>query len=202
VIKLSRRTSFFMAGGLLVGFFALAIYMSSEPRSGSDSSNSHLPTPEQDLEQSPSGSVVLTNFHRSQTGANGEKEWEITADKGEYTPGSSIISITNGLLTIFRQEGSTIRIIAPVATIELVDTTMKVVTCSGGVTIEYDDDMKLITDSMTYWKESGQIEAPKRVTIQSHSGETSGDSMKGNSITRRFELFGKVTSVFRPKSIE
>jgi LPS export ABC transporter protein LptC len=79
---------------------------------------------------------------------------------------------------------------------------MKVVTCSGGVTIEYDDDMKLITDSMTYWKESGQIEAPKRVTIQSHSGETSGDSMKGNSITRRFELFGKVTSVFRPKSIE
>lgn len=198
MIKLSRRTSFFLAGGLLVGFFALALYMSSDHQLGSNSGNPTLTTPEQELEQSPSGSVVLTNFHRSQTGPNGEKEWEITADKGEYTPGSNLISISNGLLTLFRQEGSTIRIIAPFATIELVDSTMKVVTCSGGVTIEYDEDMKLITDSMTYWKETGQIEAPKRVTIKSKSGETSGDSMKGNAVSRRFELLGKVTSVFKP----
>lgn len=198
MIKLSRRTSFFLAGGLLVGFFVLALYMSSDHRLSSDSGKPIPPTPEQELEQSPSGSVVLTNFHRSQTGPNGEKEWEITADKGEYTSGSSLISISNGLLKIFRQGGSTIRIIAPVATIELVDSTIKVVTCSGGVTIEYDEDMKLITDSMTYWKETGQIEAPKRVTIKSHSGETSGDSMKGNATSRQFELLGGVTSIFTP----
>lgn len=198
MIVVSRRMSFLLAGGLLIGFFSIALFLTVDRHSNSGAARTP-PVASGALDQSASGSVVLTNFHRSQTRPNGEKEWEITAEKGEYTPGASSITITNGNLTIFQEKGSKIQITSPVATIELIDTTMKVVTCSGGVTIEYDGDMRLRTASLTYWKESGKIEALSRVTIENHSGETSGDSLKGDAISRRFELLGNVSSLFRNK---
>jgi len=205
VLRLSRRLSFLLAAILLFGFFAVTAFVSSLQRKRAvreDEVRAPSATAVSELEGRPSGSVVLTNFHRSQTKPTGEKEWEVTAEVGEFLPNTNLIRIRNGILTMFRPDGSTTRLSAPSADLEIIATDLKVATCSGGVTIEYNTEMKITTASLTFWKESGEIVAPSRVTIESTSGTTSGDSLRGNATTRVFQLSGTIQSVFTPAKKE
>lgn len=205
VFRLSRRLSFILAAILLLGFFAVTAIVSSLQRERAvreDQVSAPSATAVTELEGRPSGSVVLTNFHRSQTKPTGEKEWEITADVGEFLPNSSLIRITNGILTMFRPDGSTTKLSAPSADLEITGTDLKVATCSGGVTVEYNTEMKITTASLTFWKESGEIVAPSPVTIESTSGTTSGDSLRGNATTRVFQLVGTIRTVITPAKKE
>jgi Lipopolysaccharide-assembly, LptC-related len=148
VLRLSRKTSLLLSGALLLAFFFMTFVVSSWTRTQSLAKQDHGvedTSRVEKLEERPSGSVVLTNFHRSQT-KNGRKEWDITADVGEYVPNSNLVRITNGVLVLFREDGSTTTMTAPSADIELAGADLKSASCSGGVTILYDTLMKLTTE--------------------------------------------------------
>lgn len=205
VLRLSRRLSLVLAATLLFGFFVITAIVSSLQRERAvreDQARVPATTALTELEGRSSGSVILTNFHRSQTKPTGEKEWEVTADIGEFLPNSNLIRITNGILTMFRPDDSTTRLSAPSADLEIMGTNLKVAKCTGGVIVKYDSETKITTGSLTFWRESGEIVAPSKVTIESTSGTTSGDSLRGNATTRVFQLSGNIQTVITPAKKE
>ncbi len=205
--RISRRLSFILAALILVGFFSATFALSTLTREQSIRKLDNNPVGFQAAEsensnesEKPTGSVVLEKFHRSQTKPNGQKEWEITADVGEYLPQTSVVRITNGTLLLFKADGSQTKLIAPKAELILSGTDLTEARCSGGVKIEHKGDTTISSETITYGRVDGRVVAPSRVIIENSSGTTSADSMQGNVETRIFQLLGSVRTEIRPQN--
>ncbi len=205
--RISRRLSFILVALLLFGFFSATFVLSALTREQSirkldDNLDGVQSTETQrsDDSEKPTGSVVLKKFHRSQTKPNGQKEWEITADVGEYLPQTNIVRITNGTLLLFKADGSQTKLTAPKAELILSGADLSEARCTGGVKIEHEGDTIISSETIDYGRIDGRVVAPSRVIIENSSGTTSADSMQGNVETRIFQLLGSVRTEIRPQN--
>lgn len=198
-MKLTRYQSLALAGGTLVLFFMLSVFLSpkSEISSHADLSMSALPTAVADT--TAASRFVLGTFERSET-RDGKKLWEIKAQRGEYFPESNSAAVEDALLTLYR-ENKPVELQAARATITLSGTSLTKADLTGGVKMVYlDQNVTVETPSAVIDMSANEVSAPGSVLVSGPDFEMHGNKFEGDLKSHNFRLSERVTTILRPRS--
>lgn len=199
-MKLTRSQSLALAGGTLLLFFMLSVFLSPKSELATTATTSGQPTASSS--ETPSNSrFVLGTFERSEI-RDGKKLWEIKAQHGEYFPESNSATVEDALLTLYRED-KPVELQAAHATITLSGATLSKADLSGGVKMIYiDQNITVDTPTALIDMPNNQVSAPGNVVVVGPDFELRGDKFSGDLKTHNFKLLENVSTVLRPRSKE
>lgn len=184
---------FFIGGSLLV---------SQKSRRPVESASPVAPEPVEKLgnEVSEDSTVVLNNFHRSET-KNGKVVWEVTAEQGQYSPDKASVILTKAVLFVYQKDNSKVALSADKATLFLDGTALKSAEVTGSVKV-HNEKALIETDLATWDNEKNLVHAPGIVSIKTESMDVSGKDMTVNITSKELFLASDVTSTVKPKQLK
>ena len=198
-MKLTRFQSLALAGGTLVLFFVLSVFLSPKSDLASKSSASQIPLPTPAADTTATSRFVLGTFERNET-RDGKKLWEIKAQRGEYFPESNSASVEEATLTLYR-ENKPVELKAARATITLTGTSLHRADLAGGVKMVYlDQNVTVETSDAMIDMTENRVSAPGSVSVNGPDFEMHGNKFEGDLKTHNFRLTERVTTILRPRS--
>jgi LPS export ABC transporter protein LptC len=202
-MQLTRTQSRILAFGFLAIFFALALVLSSRSKNGMQGGGAPPPDLPQEPasaapEQQSSGSVLLKEFHRSET-KDGKTVWEVTSARGQFYPQTNSVRVEEAVVHLYRKDGAVIEVHAAVALLEMEGAVLKKVNASGGVKLIYNNELTMDTDSAVFDQQTNMFFAPGLVKINSDMLETTGTGMTADLNTRSARLERDVHSIVKAR---
>jgi LPS export ABC transporter protein LptC len=139
---------------------------------------------------------ALDQFHRSQT-RDGQKLWEIWAERGEYFPELQQAALEGPRIMVFQDNGDVIELTAAKAQIYLTNASLSRARVSGEVVLTHNGILRIETNEALYTKDSNRVEAPGYVLIQNDKVKISGKMLTVSLDKQEFKLSKNVESVLR-----
>lgn len=203
-VRLSKRSSLFIAFGSLAVFFAAALLISPSsqvelPEEISTPLDAPTPRPIAELprEDETGARFSLSNFHRSEV-RDGKLVWEVRASNGEYFPETENAEVREANVLLFDEQGRPVRIEANHALLKLKGTALVEADASGNVRLTYYDGTILTTERAIYHHEQGVVRAPGKVHIQNERMEIEGVGMTAKLDEKTFHLDSAVRTLIKP----
>lgn len=193
-MRFSRTSSIVLSLGVLALFFVLGIVALREK--GQDEADNTAPL--KDVKKGTQSTFILENFHRSETKGD-KKIWEVHAARGEYMPTSQTAEITEAKLHFYRDEETTIELVAPTATLYLNGNELLKAEARGGVSVLYGDTVKVETPTAAYESKDEKITSDGPATFTHKSFTLKGKGMHIDIAKRVIKLTSSVESVFYPQ---
>ncbi|MCB0338231.1 MAG: LPS export ABC transporter periplasmic protein LptC [Bdellovibrionales bacterium] len=209
-MKISKFTSWAVATALVAGFFVFAFVSFSRetPKNkvSFDAEELQEPltslSPEVTSESESTGSVesefILNDFHRVET-KNGQKLWEVKAQKGKYFSESSSAEVEKATLWYFRNKNDVITLEANEAILYLDDNSLKMANAKGDVRVNLNDKLYAKADEATFNKKDNSILAPGVVHIKNDRIHIRGEQLKITLDDQTYYLARDVSTVIQPK---
>lgn len=191
---MNRKKSLIVAGSVIVAFFLGVIFLFKK--------QSSISTPigelsvELDLSTGPK--VVLNNFKRSES-KDGKKLWEITAEKGVFSPNTQEAQVENPKLQFFKKSDVTVTLTSRKAIINFDNQTLANAELLDEVLLVQDNPSFIMTGNRALYDQK-QVLIPGPVTIRSDSLFIEGENLVGDVEAEVFTLKNNVKSVIRKES--
>lgn len=216
---ISKRQSFFIAGGALALFFLVGVLFlrgnskqvpiaeisktdASNPSASPSDASVQLgnANTSENQELSPAqGIFTMNEFHRSEV-KDGKKVWEVSGSKAQYLVNNNAVRIHDADLTLTGRDGKSTQLKTKQATIFLNGTTLSKAHLQDGVVAVYDNLYTLTTSEAECNREQNTVKMPNRVKIVGPSFEIEGDSLDGDIDSKLFAMRGEVLTIFHPRS--
>jgi len=190
----NRKKSLIVAASVIVAFFLGVIFLFKKQTS--------ISTPigelsvELDLSTGPK--VVLNNFKRSES-KDGKKLWEITAEKGVFSPNTQEAQVENPKLQFFKKSDVTVTLTSRKAIINFDNQTLANAELLEEVLLVQDNPSFIMTGNRALYDQK-QVLIPGPVTIRSDSLFIEGENLVGDVEAEVFTLKNNVKSVIRKES--
>ncbi len=191
---MNRKKSLIVAASVIVAFFLGVIFLFKKQTS--------ISTPigelsvELDLSTGPK--VVLNNFKRSES-KDGKKLWEITAEKGVFSPNTQEAQVENPKLQFFKKSDVTVTLTSRKAIINFDNQTLANAELLEEVLLVQDNPSFIMTGNRALYDQK-QVLIPGPVTIRSDSLFIEGENLVGDVEAEVFTLKNNVKSVIRKES--
>jgi LPS export ABC transporter protein LptC len=204
---LTKKQSFFIAGGILAAFFIVVFILVRH-----DGNSRSRPAPQQTGE-APAASLApaatrtiddtlgsaqfsLKDFQRSAT-KDGQKSWEVRAALGEYFPDKQALRLTTATLLTFRKNGDVVKMTSQKVTVYLQGTTITTAEAEGNVTVVFNEKMTVRTERALYDQQKNLVTAPGHASITGELFDISGEGLELNTDKKTAALKHNVKTVIR-----
>ena len=191
---MNRKKSLIVAASVIVAFFLGVIFIFKKQTT--------ISTPigelsvELDLSTGPK--VVLNNFKRSES-KDGKKLWEITAEKGVFSPNTQEAQVENPKLQFFKKSDVTVTLTSRKAIINFDNQTLANAELLDEVLLVQDNPSFIMTGNRALYDQK-QVLIPGPVTIRSDSLFIEGENLVGDVEAEVFTIKNNVKSVIRKES--
>lgn len=213
---ISKRQSFFIAGGALALFFLVGglflrgnskqVPITEVNKAATSNPPSSIPiqtdgaNTSQNQELSPAqGIFTMNEFHRSEV-KDGKKIWEVSGSKAQYLIQNNAVRIHDADLTLLGKDGKSTQLRTKQATIFLNGTTLSKAHLEDEVVAVYDNLYTLTTSVAECNREENTIQMPSKVKIVGPSFEIQGDTLEGDIDSSVFAMRGDVITILHPRA--
>lgn len=191
---MNRKKSLIIAGLAIVLFFVGVSLLFSRKQT--------ISTPVGDLsvelDLSSGPKVVLNNFKRSES-KDGRKLWEITAEKGVFSPNTQEAQVDNPKLQFFKKNDVTITLTSRKAVINFDNQTLANAELLEEVLLVQDNPSFIMTGDKALYDQK-QVLIPGPVTIRTDEILIEGEDLVGDVEAEVFTLKRNVKSIIRKDS--
>lgn len=152
----------------------------------------------EDLPADAKNEITMSSFTRSQI-KDGQKLWDMTAQKGRHISEDKQSFLDFPLLTIYNKDGSTTSVRADAATLFHSTEGIEKAELFTNVTVQVGQQMTLKTGSATFFMEKEEVHAPGEVDITADGLTIKGKTLDGNLKTNVFTIQDDVDTVVEPQ---
>lgn len=192
-MRINKKHSLLIAGGLLAAFFASAYALTK-----SRSVNLPKISIERNAEGKIEAKVVFGEFRKSEM-KGGKKLWEVYAKTGKYYPEFQRAELENPVVELLKDDDK-IQLTAKTATVELDGATLAKVIAKGDVVVKSSKrDATITTEEAQFDKGQDSLYCPGAVRIESSSGIVTGEELSGILSTKEFKLGRNVHTLVNRK---
>lgn len=142
----------------------------------------------------PGALLHAHNFHWTQMKGD-NKQWELRAREASYSNDRSTINLTDADLAMTTEDGHNVNLAAPRAQLTVQGNHVTRADLSGGMKLLY-GDIEMTTDSLTFFPDRDEIEAPGTVHIRGEDFAVTGIGLQAHPHARIFALRSDVNSTF------
>lgn len=210
-MNITRHQSYIIGIGALALFFLSSILMlrGASLSKGSETSPKSIEYSQsgkpdsqvainQSSEKNITSPLTLNKFHRSEI-RDGNKLWEVSAEKGRYFPQTQSAELEDATLFLYREDSSTIQLKTVRASLVFNAATLVTAELQGNVIVTYSDKGVIKTEYALYDREGNSVTAPGHVIIENQSITIEGDQLAANLESKEFILKKKVSTVIQPR---
>ena len=138
--------------------------------------------------------VVLDEFRRSET-RDGKKLWEVSAKHGRYFPENNTAQLSDAELLFYRKDGEQVALHAKYADLFFNSFSLDRAELSGGITLNYKDELSAKTATASFSRETNTIRAPGEVRIRHKMAKIRGEDFLADMTLGQMTLGRKVDTV-------
>lgn len=196
-MRLSRKQSFLISGGVLVAFFSIVFLLQSFKKGGVKIST---PVGDASLSIGEDGpKVILENFDRSES-KNGKLLWRVKASKGELLTEKNQATLIEPELTLSKDDSKPVSIHSQKAFLEFGGSSLQKAHLMEQVRVIQENPRFTMNSQDALYDAQGQtLLIPSKVEIDSDSIAISGESLVGDLQSSTFTVKGNVKSVIKKR---
>ena len=205
-MQISKTQSRIIAACVLIVFFVAVAIFSSNSGSRFKAREGATDT---SLTAAPQASVAGTNdaaalssfalkrFQRSET-RDGQKLWEVEAERGEYSPQTSEASLEAAHLQLYKQGLPQVDLRSDRAKLAIQGATLSRAQISGNVVVTYEDKLKIMGRRAELDQEKKTVQSEDPVTIEAAGLRIVGAKLRADIAAQVVTLSGGVTTNLNP----
>ncbi len=220
-MQITKKQSFFIAGGAIALFFLVGIiFLKADSKTVKIAVQNSMVTAEPTLSAPPalptavgqtaapsgtpgsegslvSGIFTMNEFHRSEV-QDGRKLWEVHGHQAQLFPERNAVKVSDAELSVFQKNGKETQLNTKQATLYMNGPSLAKAHLENGVQVVYNHEYTLTADEAFCDRVANTITIPTPLKIAGEAMEISGQKLEGTIDSQVFTISGDVVTLIKP----